>query len=484
MVSYTLLNNMRNQSEITSLTPVKELETFKFLKQIYASPPKITIRIDQLEAIKANRFALFERGSRSAMIPKINVPRLAESVRNYKTNKYTSSFYQDQTASLERALQKIPVYVVVNSNQEIVLAQPYDSVKVVQKKVKHMFAKKQKNISITNEGKLGLFFMGKADAETYLKDIMATRNPEGLGIGLTLHCIGLDSAYEIMRQPHPNIGFKLVPNLEELKDFLTKKVNDPNLVFDKLQYQSYYKLRPILSPFKMGYLPGFSIIQNNEYYKGVPLYIVQYKMPSEHLSEKVMANISNKYLRSFNLLGHLSDEVYGRLINTRDFLLGCGQCSIMKGSLETAQTSKSITNYAFFSVDQANQFIEEYEKLRKETKHLRKDPSTGILRYEGSRANTYLAPVVMRPRIFVTNLEDFLERWEEVNLFKNSGIRPLISYPENDQTLFDTKETVFVPKLEPSTSFPPPISKRERFKQDIVNKYRKLKAVARIYTEA
>lgn len=134
MVSYTLLNNMSNQSEIANPTPVKELETFKFLKQIYASPPKISIRIDQLETIKANRFTLLERGSHSVVIPKISSSRLSELIRNYKTNKSTSSFYQDQTTSLKRALQRVPVYVVVNSNQEIVLAQPYDSVKVVQKK--------------------------------------------------------------------------------------------------------------------------------------------------------------------------------------------------------------------------------------------------------------------------------------------------------------------------------------------------------------
>lgn len=484
MVSYTLLNNMSNQSEIANPTPVKELETFKFLKQIYASPPKISIRIDQLETIKANRFTLLERGSHSVVIPKISSSRLSELIRNYKTNKSTSSFYQDQTTSLKRALQRVPVYVVVNSNQEIVLAQPYDSVKVVQKKVKHAFAKAQENISVTNEGKLGLFFLGKKDAEIYLKDIMATRNPESLGIGLTLHCIGLDSAYEIMRQSHPNIGFKLVPNLEELKDFLTKKVNDSNLIFDKQQQQTYYKLRQVPSPLKIGHLPCFSLIQNNEYYKGVPLYIVQYKQPSDHISEKLMAHACDKYLRPFNLWGHLADEIYGRLINTRDFFLGCGQRSIMQGNLETMQTAKSVTNYAFFSVDQATHFIDEYEKLRKETKHLRNDPSTGIVRYAGSRANTYLAPLVARPRIFVTNLEDFLERWEEVNLLKNSDLRSLSSYPDKDQTVFDTKETIFVPKLEPRTSFPPPVSKVKRFKQDILSKYRKLKAIARIYAEA
>ena len=44
-------------------------------------------------------------------------------------------------------------------------------------------------------------------------------------VGLSIHCISLDSAYKITREYHPGIDFRFVPDLREVKGLLNNKIN-------------------------------------------------------------------------------------------------------------------------------------------------------------------------------------------------------------------------------------------------------------------
>jgi hypothetical protein len=134
----------------------------------------------------------------------------------YKTKQYTSSFYKERVNILKKALQPVPIYTVLNSNEELILAQPIqnlnDNKKSSLKEVMYDFVCSANHIANSKERKLGLFFFNRKDAEMHLQTILS-QDPDGVQrIGLALHCISLDSAYDIVRQSHPTIDFKFVPS--------------------------------------------------------------------------------------------------------------------------------------------------------------------------------------------------------------------------------------------------------------------------------
>lgn len=476
MASQMLFRDLPQQYDNIIHSPLKETETLSFFKNLYTYPPKIHVQIDQLNS-SSTKLKSRDNYKQS------QIQNIKEYLNEYKAKQYTSTFYKESGNILKKTLQNVPVYIVLNSNQEFILAQPIqnlnnDKKSSSLKSAMYDFVSSTNHIANSKERKLGFFFFNRKDAEMHLQTILS-QDPDGVQrIGLALHCISLDSAYELVRQSHPTIDFKFVPNLNELTTFLTKQVDNPKLIFDEGQFQTRSKIRPVplINHPNLKYAtPFFSFVQNNEYFKGVPLYIVQYKNLPRNFKEKVQNYTYDKYFRSILHVGRLTDTIYGRLITIRNSVVGCGKNSIMQGNIESTQTSDNITNYAFFSLDQANQFILDYEKLCKENKHLRKSLSTGIIPYAGSVANTNLSPITLRPTIFVTNLEDFLERWEVT----------LLSNRENKQFSFKPKETIFIPQLENSKEF---IAYQEtklmQFKNAMLIKYRKFKATFRVFTEA
>ena len=105
--------------------------------------------------------------------------------------------------------------------------------------------------------------MDRQAAEVYLKEIAKSDIKGSKNLGLSVNCIGLDSAYRITREHHPGIDFRFVPKLSELK-----KVALTGLNIEKEQMQDY-ALGNSVSP--------FINLQYSEYYKGVPVYIAQFK---------------------------------------------------------------------------------------------------------------------------------------------------------------------------------------------------------------
>ena len=83
--------------------------------------------------------------------------------------------------------------------------------------------------------------------------------------------------------------------------------------------------------------PSFSFLQKNEYFKGVPIYIVQFSDSSQTLLSSVTKSSMNKI-----------DGVFGRLIQIIEQSTGFGHNWVMEGSLKKASTSETHVNYVFF----------------------------------------------------------------------------------------------------------------------------------------
>ena len=167
--------------------------------------------------------------------------------------------------------------------------------------------------------------MDRHEAEIYLTEIAKSDIDRTKILGLTINCISLDSAYQITREHHPGIDFRFVPKLSEVYNLITtptygtKSIGKGDLIFDERQQQLRFRRRPI--PF----VPGFGQISNyitpfnkflssDEYYKGVPIYLVQ-------TSNKPRTVLVEKYFNFISII----DIAYGRFIQYFDTFLGFGQ---------------------------------------------------------------------------------------------------------------------------------------------------------------
>merc|ERR1712100_588780 len=84
-----------------------------------------------------------------------------------------------------------------------------------------------------------------------------------------------------------------------------------------------------------------------------------------------------------------------------------GNNGLLQGSLKEVKNTKNFVNYIFFEKGQASDFIKQ---------HGRK-----ITRYSGANI-PQLDPLVKKPKIFVYNLEDFIESWEDAIQTNLTGI--------------------------------------------------------------
>ena len=148
--------------------------------------------------------------------------------------------------------------------------------------------------------------------------------------------------------------------------------------------------------------PNFSFLQRNEYFKGVPIYIVQ-------LTENPRSFWTERY---FNVAGVL-DNIHSRFIQSLDYTVGFGHNWIMQGSLMDAGNSDKSENYIFFDKEQAIKFS--------------KTNGRKVARFSGGRTSS-LENLVKKPKIFIYNLEDFLEDWEDKILDMYKGSHAMLAY--------------------------------------------------------
>lgn len=439
-------NSYLNQTEANQYSTEAIQPEFKkkekitsYLDYVYSYPPKIKIKWDRVDELKDDSFARNNYKFNKQTTPYndsfeewffANVKEEAITT-NYPMSKYldgfldkinSSNFFLKKTKKIQKTLEKIPVFVILNGQNEIVLSKPSNN--LTTKSVANYINEKVYDFAgafdsqVEKQSQMGLFFMNLGDAEKYIKEVAKADFGGTQTVGLTIHCTSLDSAYKITREHHPGIDFRFVPDFKEVKNLLKNDIGKSDMIIEDEQQQLRFRTRTAnLFPYlkKLGsYLsPSSSFLQRNEYFKGVPIYIVQ-------ISHKPRNIIFEQYYKTIGTL----DTAYGKAIQSLDSIIGFGHNWIMQGSLQDAGNSEKFTNFIFFDKTQAAQFV--------------KKQGRNVARYSGSHAPE-LASIIRKPKIFVYNLEDFLESWEDSNsaeLATNNTSLP--------QTIYKTHATHFV----------------------------------------
>lgn len=519
------MNNLPVSPPADKKTTVVKLchsSTSQFLQDLYTYPPKFRIKSQNYTAsitdstdssLPAYRFKKFHlrtlrRDQFYDFLTRRPTKKVLQDVpyygrhfiKGYLKRRFTDRFYKRETISIRNALNRVPVYVVMNSRDSIVLARAKKNPIIRRSKpaitqLYHFCGSFNNVIGQQRNVGLGLFFLSQADAESYAYEI-ARKDDDLATYGITIHCIGMDSAYEIMRQHHPNVDFQFIPDLKDLSNFMEKKKQDRSLIFDREQRQVRWNVgihKPkkylLLDYLLVTQLPGLrmlpfvSFTKNDRYFKGVPIYLVQFNTrPTGKVKwtkEKFDESFSYFNKEHQTVLARIADETLGRAVEIAFHMLGFRDSVIMRGRIESASTDSDVINYVFFSIDQAQIFVKECESKKhahkEEYKSADRDDSIGVVPYLGSRCNMPYGHLVRGPKIYVTNLEDFLERWEKAIVWKKVDWKTQILHPYKDRvhkarTIFDTRETVFVPKFQPPIkikSYLKDASRSARFKRYI-----------------
>tara|TARA_B110000003_G_scaffold91467_1_gene93692 strand:+ start:5639 stop:7075 length:1437 start_codon:yes stop_codon:yes gene_type:complete len=389
---------------------------------IYSYPPKIQVKWDGLDDLDGN-LSLGKNSSAIEYSDFVNDWFFAETSKEAIAEKYSSSqyfngffdklnssnFFLKKTKKIQTALSSVPIFVILNGQGEVVLSRPGNVLNpnsvgnYVNEKVYDSCG--AFDPTVEKKGALGLFFMTRLDAENYLKEV-ARADFEGTEtLGLSIHCVNLSTAYKITREYHPGIDFRFVPNLKELKNLLVNKVGKSDMMVEEEQQQIRFRPRisNLLSP-----------SSSNEYFKGVPIYVVQLKNKPRNLFYE-------------HVTGYL-DTIYHGCLESLDSTIGFGHNWIMQGSLQNVKASDKFENYIFFEKDQAVDFTKKWGRY--------------VSRYEGGRSSNlefaFRKFTLRKPKVFVYNLEDFIEDWEDQLL------ADVLGNVENGSSFFTAKETNFI----------------------------------------
>jgi hypothetical protein len=437
------VNDYVNQTQLktrsdTSIQTKFNKKVSEYFDHIYSYPPKIQIKWDRIDELNDDLFIGSNYGVLEHSIPftdYIDDWFFAETTEEAISDKYTlkkytdgfldklnsSDFFLNKTKKIQATLANIPIFLVLNGQGEIVLSKPANVLapnsfnSYLSEKIYDSCG--AFDAAVEKKGSLGLFFMDYSDAENYLKEVARADFEGTQTVGLSIYCVNLGSAYKITREYHPGVDFRFVPNMQELKGLLVNKIGKSDMIVEDEQQQLRFRRRTVnLFPYlkKLGnYLsPSSSFLQRNEYFKGVPIYIVQ-------LNDKPRNFFAEQY---FNAVGYL-DTFYNGCIQCLDSTIGFGHNWILQGSFQDTAQADNSENYVFFEKEQA---------LRFSKKHGR-----NVSRYAGGRSSN-LEFAVRKPKIFIYNLEDFLEDWEDNLLQEISGTK------EGKQNFFKRNAIKFV----------------------------------------
>ena len=369
--------------------------TIDFFKSIYTYPPKISLKFRKLDD-----FSRFNELSTALFLPDNGALettfRLKTLPKNPKEKKST------------KALEVVPAYVILNGQLELVVSSSPSNIPLEFDSQKDAIPGKIKKISsskISKSSKLGLVFMSRGDAEAYLNDALNQWDSNAKTVGLAVHCVSLSSVYDAMH--NGKVDIRLVPDMKELDLLLNKYKSKSNLIFDKLQHQSRRRFQalPFTPRIKNFYLgdkatPFYKFVSSNDYFKGVPIYIVQVQNSPRNIVVESGRNIFSNFE---TLISPVT-----KIVGTS---LGMGERSISQGSIQNLVISDDGKDYIFFNYQQAKSFSKKYARS---VKHFNsaKFLKTGFL--------------AKKPCIHVLNLEDYLEIKDFNNVKKDSST---LEYP-------------------------------------------------------
>ena len=421
-------------------SPATKSKVIEFFDDIYTYPPKFNVKWDSIDELHTDLFMSYNYRTLEHSLPfmdiladffkheqesKISDPKYSSNsyIEGYVNKIVSTKFYSKQTKQIQNCLRTIPTYVILNGQGNIVLANSTDQLNVNTTNIKSNLYNFCGSFDPLAEksSQLGLFFMSKEDAELYLNEI-ARFDPEGTKmLGLSIHCFGLDFAYRVMRDYHPKIDFRFVPDLNEIKKLLTN--NNSNIIFEDDQQQLRLRQRsinplPIVRSLSKYTSPFYSFLEKKEYFKGTPIYIVR------------VTDVQKNFLsqQSSNLINFV-DTCYGRIVKSVDILLGFGNNWVMQGSLLDQKYSTKTTTYVFFEKDAALAFSNKSQQK--------------IASYNGSYS-AHFKSLIKRPKILVYNLEDFLELWEET-LAKEQTALSMANSNEQEPSFFGLNNIHLVP---------------------------------------
>ena len=285
----------------------EEPNVISFFEDLYTYPPKIKIQWKQLDLVEES----------DKLLPNkiINHPphKSFSGVRDYMDKVISFDVYSKKIKLLKQTLKDVPVYVIVNGRTEIVVAStrskklnlhdanvlsagplinlekpdltPKDTVTRRQVYKRTLVESVEKALS-TKSKKFGFIFFDPIEAQYYL-DAMVIRSEKKFHhrrdhsidkVGLSIHCIGLDTAYSLLSRSSSNVDFRFVPSLPEVKAVLEhSSQGDTNseLAVNERQLEQTLSRKAL------------SIIsdQYNSAFKGVPIYIVVVKDKFEALQD-------------------------------------------------------------------------------------------------------------------------------------------------------------------------------------------------------
>jgi hypothetical protein len=166
----------------------------------------------------------------------------------FTKNRRNPSFPTEQQKTILTELKRVPVYTVVNGNNEIILASPREE---TNKNSLQWFYNQYYNWFIwkNDEGPItvGLFFSNKEDAESYLHEV-CLKDPRGAqNSGLSIQSTGLDTFYYLNRTSNPRVQLRMISNLEELDLLLRINIKKKlSLINPKQKYgKNWFKGTPI-----------------------------------------------------------------------------------------------------------------------------------------------------------------------------------------------------------------------------------------------
>ena len=139
------------------------------------------------------------------------------------SNKRSPNFPTEEQKSLLSKLKQIPVYTIINKQNEIVTASTRDcksanSLQWIQNKYNEVFFWEYDEGSVS----INLFFMNREDASSYLHEICKKEPKEAENLGIKIKTIGLDVFYKLNRTAAPKTQSRLVGDLKEIDLILTE----------------------------------------------------------------------------------------------------------------------------------------------------------------------------------------------------------------------------------------------------------------------
>jgi len=389
---YTLPGAFRISSQ---KTPSKTLD---FFDDLYSYPPKFRIQWNILNNWQEDFFLSYNyrqtnnnfyftevlkdffTSGESDCIEKLEYPK-KYYFDGYKNKVRSNYFYTNETKRVQNLVKNVPVYVILNGLGEISLAHSTERSPTSFKNSNTIYQFcGDFDSSIEKNSKLGLFFMNKEDAEFYLKEIANIDSERTKSLGLSVHSFGLDFAYRIIREYHPDVDFRLIPDLKEVSDLLThRNTKSSPFTFDYEQQQ--FRSLPQTSS-------KLFIKNQTNYFKGVPIYIVQ-----------VGSKPKNFWNSTFSSLNYPFRLVNNKLL-TPIFqpFLNSPYHSMSANSLKVKDDRNEVQTFVFFEKAMAEKFCNTYKR--------------SIQGY-GNNTSYFNRLLTKEPVVFISNLENFFEYGEE-----------------------------------------------------------------------